>query len=321
MNKKTSIILISFLILSCFLPIITLPNVEAAPVLVAYDFNDTAETYLAQHVHPSDDESLTSCTWQEFQPASNGYLATITVRANKINSPNAYYTAMLQSINGSDYPTGTVLAQSTTFFQASMIPANPTSTDLTFEFDETYQILSSTKYAFVIYAYNATALDGNNYLMYRYSNVVTGVNTLGTILYRGNYVNNGWTRGSAGYAMFFTITASASPPPTATPSPEPTAAPTGHGNWIDNEYSNDTSTGYAWLEDTLPFFVPLILIAATAILGWCFAGVWGFFAGFNIGAILCYVIFPLMFPLWAIVAVIIVDALLLFGKVGMHWGG
>lgn len=91
----------------------------------------------------------------------------------------------------------------------------------------------------------------------------------------------------------------------ATPTPLPTPVP-----------STDLWTG-TWIENIITIILPLALILIPAFLGWKFAKAWGFFAGLNVGVILCYV-YGQMVPLWGVIVMVVADGLLLFGKVGMH---
>lgn len=68
----------------------------------------------------------------------------------------------------------------------------------------------------------------------------------------------------------------------------------------------------------LNLLMPVIILGIAALLGYKFAGAWGFFAGVNIGAIITYMTLPDVFPLWGIIALLIIDGLLLFGKVGIR---
>lgn len=87
----------------------------------------------------------------------------------------------------------------------------------------------------------------------------------------------------------------------------PTATPF-EGNYWDN--NNGDNAGIDWLNSTLPAFMPLLLIIIMAIVGWRFAGTWGFMAGLTLGGILSYVIFPANMPLWGVIGILIVDVLL-----------
>lgn len=92
--------------------------------------------------------------------------------------------------------------------------------------------------------------------------------------------------------------------PTPTPAaPAPTVDPS-YGIWgVLSPYS--------------ALLLPLIIILVVAIICGKYGGVWGFFAGLNVATILLYVIMGTSYmPLWAIVLLAVVDASLLFGKIG-----
>lgn len=104
------------------------------------------------------------------------------------------------------------------------------------------------------------------------------------------------------------------PDPEATPTPTPTATA------VPSATTNPQFTAiWDTLASLINLLVPLLCVVLPAFFGYKFAGAWGFMAGVNIGAILAYTILGAdIFPLWGIVALLIIDALLLFGKVGLH---
>lgn len=68
--------------------------------------------------------------------------------------------------------------------------------------------------------------------------------------------------------------------------------------------------------------LPLAIVLGCAFGCWYMAGAWGFFAGLNVGVIITFVVLGTAYmPLWAVVVIILVDALLLFGKIGFSRGG
>lgn len=131
---------------------------------------------------------------------------------------------------------------------------------------------------------------------------------------------NTWAEVSA--QVCINVHGTASAPATPSPTPAPSNYLWWNGSaWVSytpatpepNIFDNGVATPY------ITMLVPVVLLAVAALLGWKFAGAWGFFAGLNLGAILCYVILgSSVFPLWGVVALLIVDGLLLFGKVGFR---
>lgn len=109
---------------------------------------------------------------------------------------------------------------------------------------------------------------------------------------------------SIGYKLALYLTLYEPESPTPTPTGAPTAPPT------------DIWSG-TWIENVIGIILPLALILIPAFIGWKFAKAWGFFAGLNVGVILCYV-YGQMIPLWGVVVMLVVDGLMLFGKLGMH---
>lgn len=90
--------------------------------------------------------------------------------------------------------------------------------------------------------------------------------------------------------------------------PTPTPAADGSTFW-------DTGLG-AQIFGFIPTLASLIVVLLSSFLGWKFAGPWGFFAGINLGYIIS-VVFNLL-PLWGFIALLVIDGLLLFGKVGFR---
>jgi len=97
---------------------------------------------------------------------------------------------------------------------------------------------------------------------------------------------------------------------TATPTPGPTAPPV-------SDFGNAITTIVALFFGDAPgevgIGIPLLIIAVCALASYKMAGAWGFFAGFNIGVILCFM-FGIL-ELWSVIVIVVVDALMLYGKV------
>jgi len=68
-----------------------------------------------------------------------------------------------------------------------------------------------------------------------------------------------------------------------------------------------------WL--ILSVIVPLLIIFGCGLIGNKLGKTWGFFTGLNIGAIVTYVCLPAYLPIWGLVLVVLMDVLLLYGKV------
>jgi hypothetical protein len=85
-------------------------------------------------------------------------------------------------------------------------------------------------------------------------------------------------------------------------SPTPTSASMNNSGW-----------------DFITTVAPIGIIAAFGIICWRFAGVWGFFVGLNLSVALCYIVLGSQYvPMWAVIVLILVDALLLFSQMGLH---
>lgn len=93
------------------------------------------------------------------------------------------------------------------------------------------------------------------------------------------------------------------------------------GTWIvlEPDATSDT-TGTAteqFVDNVIMYLVALtvVLLPGVVLLALKLGG-FGFFAGLNVGVILAYLCLPAYVPIWGVVMIALVDALLLFGKVG-----
>lgn len=85
--------------------------------------------------------------------------------------------------------------------------------------------------------------------------------------------------------------------------------------WIFN-YEGDGGTDTILLQGIIQVIIIMVLIFIPAGVGYYLMGSWGAFFGVNLGIVLGYWLLPSYMPLFAVVVIVIVDALLLFGKVG-----
>lgn len=98
------------------------------------------------------------------------------------------------------------------------------------------------------------------------------------------------------------------------PTPTPTATESGDGGAGDRIINFtvliiDFILGDA---DSLGVGFALILILGLGIIGYKLGGAWGFFAGINLGFIVCFV--SALLPIWTIVVLVLLDALMFLGK-------
>lgn len=132
-------------------------------------------------------------------------------------------------------------------------------------------------------------------------------NPSNTVFVTDIFTTPSWNEGAKGYGLMYRVLTDTDPAPTPTPSPSPSPSPTPF-----------TYQGDIW-EALTPYgtlILPLVLILLVALLCGRYAGVWGFFAGLNIAAILVYAIMGAAYlPLWGLVILALVDGLLLFGKI------
>jgi hypothetical protein len=74
-------------------------------------------------------------------------------------------------------------------------------------------------------------------------------------------------------------------------------------------------------EAAVNVFATLLIIAIPAAVFWYLMGEWGAFIGANVGAILCYLIRPAAMPLWGLILLGVLDALIVFAKVTLSKRG
>lgn len=241
---------------------------------------------------------------QTFTCLNDGRLWTSTITLKAIddsdgaNHPSAYFRAGIYAVDGTNKPNSSAPIEISDDVQLLTSTAEGYYS-LIFQFDEVNELEQGTMYAYVISA---------TYVYYHSTDYFFIASSDGGITGQEWYLSGGvWTSyafnnyDATTFFVFGDDDPLATPTPTPTPSPTPEAMP----NWISDI-----------IDAIIPIFTPLLVIFICGALGWRFAGAWGFFAGINLAIILVYVIAPTYMPLWAIVAVVIVDIALLFGKVG-----
>lgn len=324
-NKKTKIFI--FTILSVFLASAFI-SVASAEISASYDFaNNDGTGFVMSRVYPNTGDTHVSAYSMSFDPSITGYLDAVILNFAKTGSPTTTLSMQLEqcaSNNIANLGDGTVLAQATNTINTTLATTAPTFSQFTFQFNESYQIDATKNYVFEIYT-TGGSMDGSNYISL--GGKFSGSSYAGYSSRYGAPTMDVWESPAAPDMCFYVIT-SETPAPTATPTPTPTATPNPSSyqywngtHWVPytpstpepNIFENDIATPY------ITMLVPIILLACASLIGWKFAGAWGFFAGLNIGAILAYMILgSSVFPLWGIVALLVIDGLLLFGKVGIR---
>lgn len=215
-------------------------------------------------------------------------------------------------------PNGTTIATSQTTYQATSLSTSTSEKQsLTFEFDNV--VVPSQGYIGIKIYIDSVSTNASNYV--KFDGKGTSATYSAGNLWRT--ISGTWTewasplRSFAGFALHVETTLA-----TPTPTPQPSSYLYWNGTvWVNyipatpepNIFENGVAAPY------IQMMVPIIILAAAALLGYKFAGAWGFFAGLNIGAILSYMILgSSVFPLWGIVALLVIDGLLLFGKIGIR---
>lgn len=247
-------------------------------------------------------DSATSAMEFTFKSTINqGYLISVDVQVKGAGSPAGYARCKVYGATAYDADNnGTLLATSENAFPLSSATAD--FSIWSFTFDQTVWISSSQYYAFMVYIENATLIDTSTNKIYLREST-----TAGQAGYSGVWMGATWSRATVDICNYIIVdteafTPTPTPAPTATPSPIPTTDPSG-GIWTTlAPYGN--------------ILLPLVLILVVAIICGRFGGVWGFFAGLNVTVILIYVVMGVTyFPLWGIIMLAVVDAMLVFGKI------
>lgn len=295
--KQQKIVIFLFLILMLsvgFAPLVR--GDEANGLEWWYDYaNGNSYTNLA-HVHPSSN-GYVSGSAQTFLASFTGYLDFITVDLAAINNTAGYtsvtvvckiYNVDVQSYSGE--PTGAALETT-----ANQTITGGTGTYLIYEFDfaHTTHLISGTYYAFSIEVIaHSHPDDANHYLrLLRGTTSTSG---------ESQYHSSNWWNAANRVCGYISAIPDADMP-TATPSPTPYL------------YQGDI---WAALSPYANILLPLVLIVFIALLCGKYGGVWGFFAGLNVTAILVYAIMGAAYmPLWGLLMLALVDGLLLFGKI------
>lgn len=306
MKRKISFLLICFLIIGSFLTQIPLSSAVSGDVVAIFPITNAGSGGSGLNtVHPAVGASY-SARSQSFQTWQNGYLESISVWVYQDINPSPFYTIDLacrvtNSTSGAnDDPNGeTLLAQSLVNIDLTNVNNNTAGTQITFEFNSTLLLSSSTWYQFYVYAVPDSGSIGN------WIKIKTNLGGSGSYAgYAHEYTSGAW--GDDNYDTCFYVTAlDAQPTPTPTPvvTPTPVPADVSWGIWA-------TLTPYANL------FLPLIFILVVAIVCGRYGGVWGFFAGLNVSCILIYAVMgATYFPLWGMVLLGLIDGALLFGKI------
>lgn len=294
MNKKILLTLIS-LIAVAFLAFSS--TVQAAPVTIAtYNLASIAGPGSISVDYPSTDMSFVGARGQAFTATATGYVTSVTVYMENFGAVGGNMYMDLVTI-AAGVPTGTLQTSSQ---KAITTLSSSGYTAITFTFGGTIQLTSGQTYGFYITGLGVD-YTGNTYFAIGQSDV--SVYGGGAMFYQQN---NAWATLDAKDCNF-TVTGETVGP---TPTPTPTATPPADGDTFWN-----TGIG-AQIFAFIPTLTSLIVVLLAAFLGWKFAGPWGFFAGINLGYIISVALNIL--PLWGMIALLVIDGLLLFGKVGFH---
>lgn len=298
-KTKLSLVLLTFILVCSFAS--TFPKTSASIELLSYNVGTPAGYSQMNAVFPyyGNKESATCAI---FVPSASGYVLTSTIWLFRVGTVDGYVgAAIIESANnGSSAPKNplNILETSTTYFAISSISATE-NLAYTFAFSGDLYLNSSLQYGIMVFVENSTTIDSTHRV-----DAVVLTNTALPASWR--YNSGGWIVTGSNLDMCYNIvgeTTAPTPTPvpaTSTPTPTPDMS---YGIW-------STIAPYSTM------LLPLIIILVVAIICGKFGGVWGFFAGLNVSCILIYVIMgTAYFPLWGIILLAVVDAMLLFGKV------
>lgn len=326
LNKKTLSILSLIILISglayAFIPI---SNGSTAYNIAGYFPQTTAISYAKYYQFPSPEATIGSAGSMTFYCGETTKLYSITFQIAKHDNPTnlivraRLYGLASNSISANINNASILATSTTTKTQADLTNYGTNNAGLafadykTFYFDETFTLTAGTYYAAVVYVEQITE-DGNAAIL------IGGSSTNAYEGYSSSYTQDAWAAAATTPDFAFNVVGRTTD--AATPTPQPSSYLYWNGTaWVPyatvtpepNIFENGVATPY------IQMLVPIIILAAAALLGWKFAGAWGFFAGLNIGAILTYMILgSSVFPLWGIVALLVIDGLLLFGKIGIR---
>lgn len=299
--------IIAFTLISlCIVPFV--PTAKADATYIAF-YEPTSGLYYNHHLymeHPSSSNYL-SAEAQSFEATNTGYVTYVTLDLKTVGSPignlsmkicNTWNNSGRMVVNETS-----VIETSTTVYPIEDI--SNTHALYSFTFSGTNELSVGSHYAIVIYITDNTYMSSTNYVVWA-ETITDNYDGYSTVYYTA-----GWTDGDNTYDNYFSVFGETElPDPSATPTPAPSTTPS-----VPTELTDIWAT----VGSLIQLIVPLMVVVLPAFFGYKFAGAWGFLAGINIGAILAYVILgAATFPLWGIVVILILDALLLFGKVGFH---
>lgn len=309
-KKYLSIILL--LVFTISMSTFMLPNTVASSDITLYaNYSTGGSDAILQNVDPSANGQKSALA-TKIQIQSTGYINEIWLSL-KNYAGNAGATIIVRIYTGSSSPT-TLVATSLNNRTTSEF----TSSYRGYQFLFTPFLMTSGDYYWVSVVQSAaTNCVPNTDVVSISTSTASGTSSI--------YINNGWTDGSPTSITPLFIYGNVAEPttaPTASPTPNPSTYQYWNGtHWVSyipatiepNIFENGVAAPY------IQMLVPIIILACASLLGWKFGGAWGFFAGLNIGAILAYMILGnSVFPLWGIVALLVIDGLLLFGKVGIR---
>lgn len=279
---------------------------SSATSTVIYSNDDTpVSSFILTVSHPSTSVG-NSAGGIAFTATNTGYVTSINVWLHRYSIIDSTLQCVIENMTGDiDSETGEpayndILAVSTDTIDSDDITTS--AAQYTFHFEQDLQLEAGKNYTVAVWMVSYVSGEGN----VRVGAIFTDSPTNNGFYYHNSQYSTDSV--AAAVTIYGNTDPAASPTPTPTADPAATATP-------NPAFTSTWNT----LASLINLLVPLLCVVLPAFFGYKFAGAWGFLAGINIGAILAYVILgPTIFPLWGIVVILILDALLLFGKVGFH---
>lgn len=338
MNKKTPKKLVFIPLLIALLICTSIPLSQGAVYVGAqFSISNTNSTVTLWGVHPSSN-SQESAHGFTFTPTTTGYLKALSVGLMVEGTCDAVIRAKLvecaDTLNHA--PDGDLIELSSSSWDAQdfkvYIAGNLTRYQeslVQFDFAGTSLLQTGHNYAIVIYVESATTIDSGNKVY------IATKATSGYAGYWSMWEDSAWDTVYTEPDICFIALVDTVPTPTPTPVPTAVPTPTNDYKWDENTDSWSWWNGTHWIPSSGPsptanaqivtftgnmitYIVPLALLLLPAIVGaWALgragAAKWGFIAGLNIGAIMCYLYLP-AFGLWAVIAIVMVDVLMIFAS-------
>lgn len=321
MNKKISVIFIILLAST----LLVLPFVNATPT-THYSQANSNNNYSFNAEHPSATTNVSAfyTTWQN---TVAGYANSISIQLARVAGSSGTFHISLYSTNtGTTEPD--ILIQNTAVYDIEDLTESPTFTTYTYNLAGPVYMENGVWYCIAVIIDTVSPGGGGGGII---------ISRQASAGYSGYYYSSQWQySGSTSLGQIrATLSGDTTPITPTTPPVTPSPTPVDDYKWDENTDSWSWWNGTHWIPSSGPsptanaqivtftgnmitYIVPLALLLLPAIVGaWALgkagAAKWGFIAGLNIGAIMCYLYLP-SFGLWAVIAIVMVDVVMIFAS-------